>query len=274
MRMKRYERELFNSLNREDTTGEEPLKNIKNSLGSLRYVKGNPLFKSEVTIQIDTFFTIGGAMVAPAALPAGLQTQLPVYLFGLNDAFSGYQKSNFFVPVINPWLIVSLGFWQYNLFVVDLPGIPVPFLLQLQPGDFIMYFWDGGAVNRGMVRIRCNNVAYSTLVNSLMSDIIIVEKMRFFVPAAVIQQFENPLIFVRQSIFGKITTDSIDPRLFILPTDIQNNISDIPINIPIDKTLILGFQQNIFCQSITIVMFVSEFHQFLTLNKNERRRTL
>lgn len=264
--MKRYERELLNSLTNSQVSDEEPLKNIKEELGSLRYVEGNPLFKAEINLQITSVFfdQVGGVIIAPGALPAPLQTSLPVFLLGLTDSHSGFLKSRVICPVGFGWEYMTAppvgfiltGIIGYNAIIWAFPAF-APFV---QYGDLIIQYADNAAAPAfiGLIVVRCTNVGYGTFLNSFVSDLITVNLMRLIVPVANINQFENPLIFGYQTLFGKLKTDSIDPRMYQTPGDFQNQIADIPITFPVDKNLMLAFQLDVFCQQMTVQLFAQK----------------
>lgn len=265
--MKRSEKNLLRNLRGTTTaTSEAPLVNIKNSLGSLRYAVGNPLSKNEIRIEVDIFFcnnTVDPTVLIPfAALPAQLQQNLPFYLFGLNDMYGFYRNVKHTVRLHPNWAFQGAGFWNYNLFA-NAWTIPA-FLFQIaldesNDGDYLIFYINnvvGLNDIRAMVRIRCNNVSYSTLVHSLMSDIIYLDAVRSIVANADILQYTNPLIFSSLSTFGKVVTDSIDPRMYIRPTEPQEAISDIPVKIPIDKRIAISTQMQGAVQHIVYIFFV------------------
>jgi hypothetical protein len=276
--MKSYEKRLLSRLQSEErNTNNLPLENIKKSLGSIRFVKGNPLTKTEITISIRTWFVQPGfGIIAPNLLPANLQTSLPIWMFGLTDYYGGYNKSQIINPIRPGWFLYaqkftgvalngfnspnSMGIWGYNMFTVNSPvtnsGISY--------GDFVICFADvdpnfnGNPTFYAFVVIHCENVAYGTFLKSFVSDLITINTFRYIVPIANINQFINPLIFGYQTLFGKVNTDSIDPRNYITSKDFQQQISDIPINLPIDKAVMLGFQLDIFCQNLSMILFVEK----------------
>lgn len=265
--MKRYKRDLLNHLNGSSSVGdEEPLKNVKDALGALRNIVGNPMFKAEITLQINTLFAQAGVgVILPAALPANLQTTLPAYLLGLTDYYGGFLGLTRIVPITPPWQFVGFGAAGINVttgivgYNVDPLGALIP--IGLQRGDMILQYADGApgvATNFAIVRIRCNNISYGTFLNSFVSDLMTVNMLRLIVPAANINQLINPLIFGYQTLFGKLSSDSVDPRMYKTPEDFQNQIADIPLTFPVDKNLMLGFQLDVFCQQMSIVLAVQK----------------
>jgi hypothetical protein len=273
--MKRYERELFNSLNREDSTGEEPLKNIKNSLGSLRYVKGNPLFKSEINISIQTIYldSIGlGNIILPAALPPALQVSSPVLILGLTDYYGGFNKSFTILPFLPAWglaigLAIPCGIVGYNF--DQFPPIVGFNLINFERGDLVFAYqaFVAGVTYSKVIIVRSSSVSFGTFLNSFVSDLITVNLIRLVVPIANINQFINPLVFGYQTLFGKLSTDTVDPRTYIIPSDFQQQIADIPITFPVDKNLILGWQMNFDCQQMNVQLTVQKVEPLTIRNK-------
>lgn len=260
--IKRAEQLLYSKL--QTSKYDEPLKNVKNALGSMRFAKGNPLTKTEISIQVQSFFVDNVLNpILPAALPVNLQTSLPVYLFGLTDYYAGYLKSTIINPISQGWrfnsalALPSVGIWGHTL---NITIAPLVFDIQLTNGDLVLLFTDQPLVWNfaAMIRIHCNNVAYGTFLNSFVSDLITISVLRSIIPGININQFVNPFIISIQSLFGKVASDSIDPRQYILSKDFQQQIVDIPINLPIDKNLILSYQLDIFCQQMSFVLFVQK----------------
>jgi hypothetical protein len=66
--------------------------------------------------------------------------------------------------------------------------------------------------------------------------------IRYVVPAAAVAQFANQITLIKGSLFGKVSTDTLDPQTFITPGTFQPQIADIPITLPIDKNLICATQ--------------------------------
>ena len=262
--IKHYEQRLLNHL-RSEHKPEGILSDVRASMGELAYVKGNPLTKTEIMLKIDVFY-YGGApagFILPLALPAVLQISLPCYLLGLTDSYGGYLKSTIINPIRNPWMLATmgvgisfLGIWNYN---INTPPLVALFPLFIS-GDLVLIFYSavGGVNYFGIVRVRCSNVAYGTFLHSFVSDLITISTLRYSVPIANINQFVNPLIFGYQTLFGKITTNTVDPRMYITPKDFQQQVCDIPIHLPIDKALMLGFQIEFNCVNSTMILFVEK----------------
>lgn len=255
--MKKYERTLLNNL-QGDTIRDEPLKNVRHAIGSIAYAKGNPLTKTEISLQITShFFDALGNPVLPVALPVGLQTSLPVIIFSLTDFYGGFLRSRNINPITPPWVLLP------NLCgIVNFTFFPVAAWIQAisESGDLVLTYIDVPGMPNVycLIVIHCNNVAYGTFLNSFVSDLITISVMRYIVPILNINQFINPLIFGTQSLFGKLAVDSVDPRMYITSRDFQQQISDIPVNLPIDKNLMIGLQLDIFCQQISFVLFVEK----------------
>jgi hypothetical protein len=136
----------------------------------------------------------------------------------------------------------------------------------IQLGDLILHYFDPLANWGVVIIVHCNNVAYGTLLQSFWSDLIIVNQLRLIVPIANINQLANPLIFGYQTLFGKVFTDSVDPRMYQTSQDFQNQICDIPLTFPIDKALFSCFNLSVFCQQMSIILFVQKVEP-LTLRK-------
>jgi hypothetical protein len=260
--MRHYEKTLLSHLQEDNSQGKnDPLADVKNAMGEIAYSAGNPLTKTEITLNISVrFFDAANNPVLPPALPVNLQTSVPIYLFGLTDFYGSYFKSN----IINP----GQGGW--DLATTNLPPMGIVgrdrSLVTLSRDDYV--FGDLYLVVEGNlflpnytfaeIRVHCANVAYGTFLNSFVSDLITINTLRYIVPIANINQFVNPFIFGYQTLFGKTSIDSIDPRMYITSTDFQQQICDIPINLPIDKAALLTYQMNYDCGDSSILLFVEK----------------
>jgi len=256
---RKFERQLLNELSG-TTIPEQPLKNVLDNMGELRAVEGNPLFKAEITVNVSlTFWTGAWNPIAPAALPANEQTLIPYTLFGLTDFYGGYSAARLLYPPPAPWLP--------NQYVINgHMGIVFPAGVPTVPGDMVQAYDDPVTNNVALVVIHCTNIAYGTFLNSFVSDLIKINQIRYIVPAANINQLQNTLTFAYQTLFGRLKTDSVDPRMYQTPADFQNQIADIPLSFPVDKNLFICNFMEFDCPQVTFVFFVNKVEP-LTLRK-------
>jgi len=275
--MKGYEKSLLNSIQGEyKSQHDESLSNIKKGMGTLRHVVGNPMFKAEITLQINSYFFGGAAPFAPGAIPANLQTMIPVYLLGLTDFYGGFQKSALIISPIPQWVLgTNIGGFPAALVgepAIGIFGVTRSAVLNLNTvfGDLVINFvapWIAGAPAGCEIVVHCNNVAYGTFLNSFVSDLCVCNQIRYNVPAANINQLINPIIFGYQTLFGKLYIDSIDPRMYQTPGEFQNQIADLPVKFPIDKNIMLNFYLNVFCQQIFLTFFIEKVEPLTLRNK-------
>jgi hypothetical protein len=282
--MRHYEKTLLSHLQQDNSQGKnDPLADVKNAMGEIAYSAGNPLTKTEITLQIQLrYFDHAGVEVALGTLPLFMQTSYPVYLFGLTDFYGGYCRERNLINTVYPSSlrngVLPKDFEQWGIFGYTLTGYVNAFLNAVSEfGDFTYYTGFATALAPPLneigvlVKVHCNNVAYGTFLNSFVSDLITINSMRLIVPIANVNQFLNPLIFGYQTLFGKTFADNVDPRQYITSTDFQQQICDIPINLPIDKAVMLGFQLNYDCQNMSIVLFVEKVEP-LTHKQNINKR--
>lgn len=235
----------------------KPFENIRSEIGELRYIPGNPKFKAEISIQVNKYYfqDMGGGVlvpVLPAALPGILQVSIPIYLFGLTDYLGGYAKSRNVKPVIGAWWLQQYVIWT--------PGVPNPAFPLAQIGDLV-FVYNAGALGNNyicLVYIHCNNVAYGTFLNSFVSDIIVLNMLRYTVPIANLNQLVNELTFGYQSLFGRVKTDSTDPQTYITQQTFQLQIADIPISLPIDKNIFMTTYMQFDCMVMNFILAVSQ----------------
>jgi hypothetical protein len=240
--------------------------------------------KAEIELVITTWFGQGNVPVLFNALPANLQTKIPVWLFGLTDYYGNYSDIASLVPPLlsdrmnsptqDRWqrydipllstnaAIYGFGFYDQALMFWMRQG-------RLELGDMFLIFMSLGADWSCMVKIHCNNMAYGTFLNSYISDRITINRMKIIIPTETlggfqtIDQFKNPLILARQSLFGTIITDNLDPRLFITSHDMQQHICDIPLKVSLDKNFLMGFLLEIPVTQMQINLYVSKVEPLL-----------
>ena len=115
-----------------------------------------------------------------------------------------------------------------------------------------------GTIYQCFITVHCTNLPYGTFLHSFSDDIIILSGLRYSVPIANINQLIHPLIFGYQTLFGKLKTDTVDPRTYITAAAFQQQIADIPINLTIDKNLMMCFRLDFDCQLIGFNLFVQQ----------------
>ncbi len=230
---------------------------------ALSQIVGNPPFKAEISLNIHTRYYSQAAVgtpvvVAAAAIPVAQQTTLPVYIFGNSDFAANYARARQIVP--------GGGGWNYADMKVIIGGKgevgyhPLPhaaasveyqsgtvFNNLLNNGDVLfvipmLLFVAGvaGTTITAEIQVTCANVPYTTLIDSLSSDLITLNMIRYTVGALLVAQLTNQITLIRQSLFGKTNTDTLDPNTYITGGTYNPNIADIPITIPIDKNLVLS----------------------------------
>jgi hypothetical protein len=266
--MKRSEKELLNNLTGNSIISDIPLQNIRNAMKNVRYLTGNPLTKTTVKLDISIHYlnTVTGLLVAPAALPVDLQTQLPLFLFGLTDYYGGNLESSKLLTVFGNWHSYSTvdtapsGIFNYSIFWGDIAPFIFPFTEFIESGDLIrLYTSNSGGVDYiAMVLIHCSETAYGTFLTSFVSELITVSILRYVVPIANVNQFNNSLVFGYKEFLGKTASDSIDPHQYISNTDFQQQICDIPINLPIDKSLFIVTPINFDCTNLSFMLFIEK----------------
>jgi hypothetical protein len=269
--MNQAQSELYRSLKSTDSLEEVAGGQLSESKGvgaALRQIVGNPAFKAEIGINVLVKYysqaTVGTPVeVAAASIPVAQKTQLPVFLFGQSDFMGNFAKSRQLYTSTS-WNMADMaiscggatnkcvdykplghaagavdhasGLWYNNL---------------INPGDLIflipMVGWVAAAAGTTVtaeVRVRCNNVAYITLLDSLSSDLITLNMIRYTVDTSYTSQLNNQLTLIMQSLFGKTATDTIDPTAFVTGGTYNKNIADIPVDLPIDKNLVIATWYN------------------------------
>jgi len=225
---------------------------------SISQIVGNPAFKAEISLIVQVRYYSQAVVGTPVvAVPAvGQQNNLPLYLFGKTDFDANYAKARQIVPGAAGWNYVDMAIMQYGNGIVAFDPLPhaaasvkyisgTIFNNIALPGDIIFCipmtgFVAGaaGTTHVAEVLVRCPNVPYLSLISALGSDLVTLNMIRYVVPAAAVAQLANQITLIKTSLFGKTSTDTLDPQTFITPGTFQPQIADIPITLPIDKNLI------------------------------------
>jgi hypothetical protein len=224
--------------------------------------KGNPAFSAQFDTQIFLkYYTLTGGTytnIAAASLNAALKNKLPVFLFGHADFASGFSKMQQSYPLVN---------WTYGI-----PGIvgrsyftPLAFdatvNADLQNGDLVFPFTSAlpgtGTTTLALVIVRCTQVAYGSLLESISSDRFVMNMIRYVLPDTTqTAQYSQQLGVYYQSLFGKFDSDTLSPNSYKKPEQLQNGIIDIPLKRGIAKQDALATYINYTCVEIDLSFFV------------------
>jgi hypothetical protein len=202
------------------------------------------LDKLEITLKVISFFQINGINSTPALLPTGLQTRFPVTLWGLTDYFSGYLSSVVYIaPPIPQWTFSTVGIngFNNNFSFTQNGDMVKQFFVRIGVTDYNGYF----------IITSSNQIGYGTILNNLSDTKYLIESVRIQVPDVNLNQYDNPLMISKMKINGKVNTDTVNIRTYVKPSDFQTMISEIPLNLMLDKNLIINQYVNYDCQNIT-----------------------
>ncbi len=263
----------------DDSADQPPVSSsrVRNNNVSLVKSKGNPTFAAQFDMKFTiNYFSVAAGVFTPitpinliAAAPS-LAGNLPVFLFGWNDFKAGYPKMKSAYPV-NTWTYGRPFIYGYDntmdvlatlaggiglFFPIDLNAQAV-----LQQGDVVIPFTAvvAGTQYVALVDINCPQVAYGTLLESLVSDRFVLNMIRYVVPDSSptsLNQYSNQIGIFSQSLFGKFNSDFISPNSFKMPTQLQNNLIDIPLKRGIDKSQFIATYLNPLCTTMTWSTFV------------------
>lgn len=248
----------------EDESADAPVGSKMPSDTKLAKVKGNPAFSAQfdVTAYVKFYTLTGGAYtgIAASALNAALQNSLPMFLFGFNDYLSGFYNLKKLYPVNSNWTYGRPGIYGKDFLDGSFDSTVLADLVQ---GDLVLPFTSAlpgaGTTTLGLVIIRCPQVAYGTLLQSLASDRFVMNMIRYVVPdetAASLAQYANNIGIHKLSLFGKNNNDFTSPNSFKKPEQQQKNLIDIPLKDGIDKMKSLATYINYDVASITWSTFV------------------
>jgi hypothetical protein len=218
-----------------------PVGGSQKSDTSVMASKGNPAFTAQFDTQIFlNYYTLtGGAYtkIAPSALDASLKTKLPVFLFGHADFSAGFTKMKAQYPVVG-WAYGIPGVVGKDYFTPY--GFDATVNADLQSGDMVLPFTSAapgtGTTTLALVVVRCTQVAYAALLQSISSDRFVMNMIRYVLPDLTqLAQYSQQLGVYYQSLFGKFDSDTLSPNSYKKPEQLQNGIIDIPLKRGIAK---------------------------------------
>ena len=243
--------------------------------GAMQLVKskGNPTFSAQFDIKASvSYFSVAAGVwtkIATAGVPAAVQVPVPVFLFGWNDFKSGFPKLKAAYPLTN-WaygrafiagyddsmdVLESLTGGIGQFFPLDANALAI-----LSPGDLVLPLtYNNGTQYVALITVHCTQVAYATLLESLVSDTFVMNMIRYVVPDAStpsLNQYANNIGIYSLSLFGKYNSDFVSPNSFKVPSQLQNSLIDIPLKKGIDKSIALASYLNYDCASYVWSTFV------------------
>jgi hypothetical protein len=236
----------------------------------LASVKGNPGFAAQFDIQfllkyftlVDAtgVFTASTAAAIFAAVPA-LGTQLAAFLYGNSDFAAGFRRLQQAFPVTGGWVYGDPAIYGKNLIRINGSFIDANVAAVLQRGDLVIpYYYDAGATTYvALMIVRCTQVGYGTLLDSLNSDMFIQNMVRYIMSdttAVGLAQYNNNIYVMRQSLFGKFDSDFVSPNSFKMPEQFQAGIIDVPIKKAVDKSVALATYVNYDAVTVQWSLFV------------------
>lgn len=262
----------------------------------IQQIAGNPVFTSQFDINISIRYSklnylsdagVAGVpfityidynAVAPESLPQNLKVDVPAFLFGNADFASGFKNSKANMAVSN-WRymspkIVKSDAEDFFIPLSTFEGQQAPINYQSPSvdnggaaiGDLIipLYYQTGqvggpppSEIYLCEVIVNCKQVGYGTLLDAISSDRFTFSAVRYKIPDSTkTAQYEKQLLLIKQSLFGKLSTDNISPVSFQLPTSFQNNLIDVPLTKGVDKESMVGTFLNYDVGEINLSFFV------------------
>lgn len=242
-----------------------------NQLMQMGAGKYNPPFKAQIQVSVLKYYftqaAAGGAWTnkAAAAIPATLQLKLPFFLFANSDFESGYAKLRAQYPQ---------SVWAYQRPVIygkDQAGTDQNAFGRwdstvtnlLRAGDLVLPFTavtaDVGAENNlALVVIRTADVPYATLLTATNSNTFKINLIRYTVNVGQEAQFANAILVTDETMFGKFSSDPINPEASKNPEQNQDNILDLDVKVDINKQKGLASEAEYDVVSMRLNLFIAE----------------
>lgn len=220
----------------------------------LQNIKNNPVFKAQFDLRANVNYFKNGASIAYAALDASLKIVVPIFIFGNSDFAGAFAKGQATLPT---------GWGTPTINTIGFQGSLSP---NVKLGDIILQYQKviGADTYACEVILSCDQVAYSTLLDSISSDRFVLNNIRYTVPTGSETQFSQQIVLLRQSLFGTTNNNYVSPQAYLTPGQYQPNIVDVPLNIGVDKNLLIStyFQPGV--TSFTWTVFVATIQKLLS----------
>lgn len=234
-------------------------------------VQGNPPFEAQFDVQIIVkYFTENAGVYTTRtaayvlANAAALATKLSAFMFGQSDLSAGFKKSIQQFPVTGGWAYGNPFVYGRDVATCAFSALDATVTAQLEIGDVCIPFTatDGGADYLGLVIMRCPQVGYAKLVDSLSSDRFWINNVRYVLTdtsAAGLLQYDNSLKVQKQSLFGLFNENEVSPTAYKQPQQFQAGIIDVPIDQGVDKNVTVGTYINYDSVAQKLSFFVRNF---------------
>ena len=242
-----------------------------NGMG-LSKIPGNPSMKAQFDINLLVrFYSVAAGVytsLTPAALLAAeptLATQLAAFVFNQSDFAGGFRFSQSQFP-LSGWAYDFSSFIYGNGYPVTRFGVlDATALAALQVGDLVIPYYAsvGGTDYVALVIVRCRQVSYGKLLQSLGSNRFWINNIRYNIDTTTYGegQFLNSIFLLNQTMFGKYGGNDASPNSFKMPTQFQGGIIDVPIKTGFDKHAGLGTYIDYNTTSFLWSIFVPQFDQ-------------
>lgn len=210
-------------------------------------LKSPILKKHTIPIKIKRFYTdVNGVIVNKALVPAALQINFPVYLFGDFDRSGGYNIGKQVCPPL-------AGSFYVGSFT---HGQGVPFLYfnglsniyeQIKIGDIVHLFADSLAVPTyyiWIVQTLVKNSIASIVSNTETAQKdgsigkIFVDQIYYF--SDTILQWDEPFHITRMDNVGQYLDDQLQPYVYKNPDTVQNDFLDMVYSFKLDQYIMIS----------------------------------
>lgn len=239
-----------------------------NSTFALVQGKTTPPFKAQFKTSLVTqYYTENGggvyASILPAALNANLQVATPFFLFATMDFDAGYKQAQANNPLNGGWIYGEPFVFGRDPARSAFGSLDANVTAQLQKGDVVVPLSATVAAQNyvALKIVRSQNVAYASLLSAANSNTFELNLLRYTVTLGQEDQFNNTVFLTELSMFGKYTSDNLEPTSFIAPEQDQSNIADIDIRINVDKNKGITTVSDFDVVNITWNMFVKSAMQ-------------
>lgn len=233
-----------------------------NQLVQMGAGKYTPPFKAQIQLQVlKKYFSENAGTytgVLPASVPAGLQQMLPVFVFGQIDFEAGYAKNVSNFPV-NNWSFDRAFIYGKDYPAVSYGALDSTVKAALKFGDLVLAYVgaSGGTNYLALQIVRAADVPFASLLAATSSNTFDINMIRYSVDSGKDTQFANALYITDETMFGRFSTDAINPESFKNPEQQQTNIVDIDAEISINKQKGISTYVNYDVENFRLNLFIA-----------------
>ena len=191
----------------------------------------------EIGINITSYYQFNNVTISYLALPNNLKNAYNIYLLGTADFKGNFAVANNQINQFN---------WIFQQTTID------------NSGNLIVQFSDITGNYDLYITYNCTKIPYIDLLEYFVSEHYYLKNLKYI--STDTSQYQNPLIFLKQSIFGDTKQVSVNPLLYKNPENFQTLIIDLPTELNINQKYEICTNVNYSVQSLSFILSLLEVY--------------